>query len=238
MSGNRPSLAGAFAPVTPRGAKLEGMLAPKRNKVKEEPRDADATRPVEPALALVTEPTLEPEHVDASVPSGMSWAERGKEQRFDAPKRPAATSGAAVLPGSPSAQQASKKATNSRMKASETVPGAPRNVGVYLAPELLADVKEAVHLHRITYADLLLDAFDALDEEVIAREFRPETVPSSSGMPRRAARRRGSAGIQIQVRLDDEQIAWLDERVVEFDAPSRSALVSTAYKLHLKKENP
>jgi hypothetical protein len=114
------------------------------------------------------------------------------------------------------------------------VPGAPRNVGVYLAPQLLTDVKEAVHLQRITYADLLIDAFEAVDAALIAREFEPETVLTSSGMPRRAVRRRGSAGIQIQVRLDDGQIAWLDDKVVEFDAPSRSALVSAVYKLHLE----
>jgi hypothetical protein len=97
-------------------------------------------------------------------------------------------------------------------------------------------VKEAVHLQRITYADLLIDAFEAVDAALIAREFQPETILTSSGMPRRAVRRRGSAGIQIQVRLDDGQIAWLDQKVVEFSAPSRSALVSAVYKLHVSKE--
>jgi hypothetical protein len=90
-----------------------------------------------------------------------------------------------------------------------------------------------VHSARVTYADLLLDAFEALDPESIVREFRPETVPTASGMPRRAVRQRGSAGIQIQVRLDDDQVAWLDQKVIEFGAPSRSALVSTAFKLHV-----
>jgi hypothetical protein len=70
--------------------------------------------------------------------------------------------------------------------------------------------------------------------DTIAREFMPESVPTtSSGMPRRVPRRRGEAGIQIQVRLDGNQTAWLDDKVIEFNAPSRSALVSTVYRLYL-----
>lgn len=235
MSGNRPNLAGAFAPVTARGAKLEGMLAPKRRRISEDPADADTLRPVaSPHIAVVPEPTADPDPVDG--PTKINEHERGGrgEEAADTPKRKQVAETRQTDPSKP--QRTDRKAANSKARASQNVPGAPRNVGVYLAPELLAAVKEAVHLQRVTYADLLLDAFDALDDDIIAREFRPESVPSSSGMPRRAIRRRGSAGIQIQVRLDDEQIAWLDDKVIEFDAPSRSALVSTAYKLHLASE--
>ncbi|WP_400160548.1 hypothetical protein [Arthrobacter sp. BPSS-3] len=119
------------------------------------------------------------------------------------------------------------------MKASETVPGGLRNVGVYLPPALLADVKDAVYHARTTYADLLIDAFEALDEEQISGEFTVETMLTRSGMPRRVPRKRGEAGIQIQLRLDGLQVAWLDEKVVEFGAPSRSALVSAVFKLHV-----
>ncbi|WP_251039357.1 hypothetical protein [Arthrobacter sp. ISL-72] len=206
------------------------MLAPKRKKIQEVPADAETTRPIERALlAIATEPSSERKHVDASASSDVLGAEQGTEE----PSKPQKS--AANAASSSPTQQKYKTPANSRKKASEMVPGAPRNVGVYLAPELLVDVKEAVHRQRITYADLLLDAFDTLDEDVIIREFRSESVPSSSGMPRRVPRRRGSAGIQIQVRLDDEQIAWLDQKVVEFSAPSRSALVATTYKLHLTK---
>jgi hypothetical protein len=134
-----------------------------------------------------------------------------------------------------SQQPASKKAT-SAAKASELVPGALRNVGVYLPPALLAQVKDAVYQERTTYADLLIDAFEAVDDKQIAKEFTPVTTPTNSGMPRRAARKRGEAGIQIQLRLDGLQVAWLDEKVAEFDAPSRSALVSTVFKLHIQAE--
>ncbi|WP_261620170.1 MULTISPECIES: hypothetical protein [Pseudarthrobacter] len=130
-------------------------------------------------------------------------------------------------------QPASKKAT-SAAKASELAPGALRNVGVYLPPALLAQLKDAVYQERTTYADLLIDAFEAVDDKQIAREFTSVTTLTKSGMPRRAPRKRGEAGIQIQLRLDGLQVAWLDEKVTEFDAPSRSALVSTVFKLHIQ----
>lgn len=232
MSGNRPSLASAFAPVTPRGAKLEGMLAPKRKSSVERPADSDRMGPSEAAhVPVVPQPASGPKPVNAPIPVNASERNSGSEEVLDAS---AATSPDSVS-GPSKLQNTTRAPAKSGERASRTVPGAPRNVGVYLAPELLANVKDAVHFHRSTYADLLLDAFDAMDEEVLAREFRSESVPSASGMPRRAVRRRGSAGIQIQVRLDDDQIAWLDSKVVEFNAPSRSALVSTAFKLHLDK---
>jgi hypothetical protein len=132
-------------------------------------------------------------------------------------------------------QPAAKRAANAA-KASELVPGALRNVGVYLPPALLAQVKDAVYQKRTTYAELLVDAFEAVDDKQIAKEFTPDTTLTSSGMPRRAPRKRGEAGIQIQLRLDGLQVAWLDEKVTEFDAPSRSALVSAVFKLHIQAE--
>jgi hypothetical protein len=105
---------------------------------------------------------------------------------------------------------------------------------VYLPPALLAQVKDAVYQERTTYAELLVDAFEAVDDKQIAKEFTSETTLTSSGMPRRAPRKRGEAGIQIQLRLDGLQVAWLDEKVTEFDAPSRSALVSAVFKLHIQ----
>jgi hypothetical protein len=130
-------------------------------------------------------------------------------------------------------QTAAKKAANAT-KASELVPGALRNVGVYLPPALLAQVKDAAYQERTTYADLLIDAFEAVDDKQIAREFSSEIRLTSSGMPRRAPRKRGEAGIQIQLRLDRLQVDWLDEKVTEFDAPSRSALVSAVFKLYVQ----
>ncbi|WP_307106298.1 hypothetical protein [Arthrobacter globiformis] len=131
-------------------------------------------------------------------------------------------------------QQPDAKRAANATKASELVPGALRNVGVYLPPALLAQVKDAVYQERTTYAELLVDAFEAVDDKQIAKEFTSETTLTRSGMPRRAPRKRGEAGIQIQLRLDGLQVAWLDEKVTEFDAPSRSALVSAVFKLHIQ----
>ncbi|WP_223257011.1 hypothetical protein [Arthrobacter globiformis] len=131
-------------------------------------------------------------------------------------------------------QKPGSKKVATATKASELVPGALRNVGVYLPPALLAQVKDAIYQERTTYAELLIDAFEAVDDKQIAKEFTTETKLTRSGIPRRAPRKRGEAGIQIQLRLDGLQVAWLDEKVAEFDAPSRSALVSAAFKLYIQ----
>lgn len=230
MSGNRPSLAEAFAPgpsASTRGTKLEGLLPPKRRTTEGNPA-ATVTQPSgSPALTTAPEPTKAPDPAPATE----------TEQTTADPATPPKPVPAPRVSRQQSAKRpAGQTPTSSRPKTSDTVPGAPRNVGVYLAPQLLAAVKEAVYRDRSTYADLLIDAFETLEDARLAQEFEPESVLTNSGMPRRAVRRRGSAGIQIQVRLDDTQIAWLDQKVVEFDAPSRSALVSAAYKLHLSQE--
>jgi hypothetical protein len=243
MSG-RQSLAGAFAPVAPaRGAALQGLLAPKRG------RDALAPEPETdesvqaPGRELVqVPPAAAPEPADTQVPIQQPQADKQpteqppvEEVPFGAAgEREESTPTSVEAPKAATRQQpAAKKAANAT-KASELVPGALRNVGVYLPPALLAKVKDAVYQERTTYADLLIDAFEAVDDKQIAREFSPEIRLTSSGMPRRAPRKRGEAGIQIQLRLDGLQVAWLDEKVTEFDAPSRSALVSAVFKLHIQ----
>ncbi|MGG6382462.1 hypothetical protein [Paenarthrobacter sp. NEAU-H11] len=185
--------------------------------------------PVQPAAAP------EPAPVPIEQPQADKWpAEQAPVE--EAPLEAAQEERAPTVVKAPKAttrhQPGAKKAANAT-KASELVPGALRNVGVYLPPALLARVKDAVYQERTTYADLLIDAFEAVDDNQIANEFTPETTLTSSGMPRRAPRKRGEAGIQIQLRLDGLQVAWLDEKVAEFDAPSRSALVSAVLKLHI-----
>jgi hypothetical protein len=228
MSG-RQSLAGAFAPVAPaRGAALQGLLAPKRGRGA--PATEAETRESVEAPAREPAPTEQPQ-ADKQTPEQAPVEEAPLEAAGEQ-EEPAPTP--AKAPKANTRQRpASTKATNAT-KASERVPGALRNVGVYLPPALLAQVKDAVYQERTTYADLLIDAFEAVDDKQIAKEFSPETTLTSSGMPRRAPRKRGEAGIQIQLRLDGLQVAWLDEKVREFDAPSRSALVSAVFKLHIQ----
>lgn len=234
MSG-RPNLAGAFAPAAApvRGAALQGLLAPKRRgsgtqapepKVHEESVGA----PTREAFQASSPPESEPE-IDQDITVGQAPPE--VEERGAEEPEPVLASGQEQI-AAPWQKPAAKITGAPAVKASETVPGALRNVGVYLPPPLLADVKDAVYQGRTTYADLLIDAFEAVDEEQIAGQFTAETALTSSGMPRRAPRKRGEAGIQIQLRLDGLQVAWLDNKVIEFGAPSRSALVSAVFKLH------
>jgi hypothetical protein len=243
MSG-RQSLAGAFAPVAPaRGAALQGLLAPKPGRGAPAPEPETDESVQAPARELVqVPPAAAPEPADAQVPIEQSHVDKHPTEQVpveDVPfgaavEREEPTPPSVEAPKATTRQQpAAKKAANAT-KASELVPGALRNVGVYLPPALLAQVKDAAYQERTTYADLLIDAFEAVDDKQIAREFIPETTLTSSGMPRRAPRKRGEAGIQIQLRLDGLQVAWLDEKVTEFDAPSRSALVSAVFKLHIQ----
>ncbi|WP_285244215.1 hypothetical protein [Pseudarthrobacter sp. fls2-241-R2A-127] len=245
MSG-RQSLAGAFAPVAPaRGAALQGLLAPKRGRGTPTPEPTLKETPEVPARELVqAPPEAAPEPDDTQAPTEQPGPDIPPAEQATVEEAPLEGTGEREDSKPPSVktpkankpqQPASKKAT-SAAKASELVPGALRNVGVYLPPALLAQVKDAVYQQRTTYADLLIDAFEAVDDKQIADEFTPMTTLTNSGMPRRAPRKRGEAGIQIQLRLDGLQVAWLDEKVTEFDAPSRSALVSTVFKLHIQAE--
>lgn len=242
MSG-RQSLAGAFAPVAPaRGTALQGLLAPKRGRgaLASGPKTEESAEA--PAQELVQVPPAAPEPAETQAPTEQTQPYKLPTEQVSVDEAPPEAAGEREEPTptsikAPEAatrqQPAAKKAANAT-KASELVPGALRNVGVYLPPVLLAQVKDAIYRERTTYADLLIDAFEAVDDEQIAKEFTPETTLTSSGMPRRAPRKRGEAGIQIQLRLDGVQVAWLDEKVTEFDAPSRSALVSAAFKLHIQ----
>ncbi|MDZ8173257.1 hypothetical protein [Microbacterium xanthum] len=115
-----------------------------------------------------------------------------------------------------------------------------QNVAVYLEPDILALVRAAKTRTKTagepdrTYDELLVDALDHIPAEQLRAMFA--TVPTErSGGPlqRRARRVRGSGGIQIQLRLDGDQRRALDELTADVGAPSRSALVATAYRLHL-----
>ena len=134
---------------------------------------------------------------------------------------------------SPSTSVEGKAKPTKEPRASEKVPGPLRNVGVYVEPDLLARLKEWTRRQQITYSDLLVEAFDHVEDATIANEFEPERVSVGSGMPRRVRRPRGTAGIQIQLRLDGNQVEWLESKAQLLGAPSRSACVSTVFRLYI-----
>ena len=108
------------------------------------------------------------------------------------------------------------------------------NVAVYLEPDLLDLVRQQRRLTDVSYDQLVSDAFAAVTDDQLARAFRPEPgITGRSGMPTRQRRVRGTAGIQIQLRLDTNQRAWLDQKQDDVGAPSRSALVAAVLRLHL-----
>ena len=144
-----------------------------------------------------------------------------------------------VLP-EPAAAQAPAPATApqprpvTRPVTSSASGGGVATIGVYLAPQTLELAREAAQSRRITYTDLLVESFDFVTDAQLAAQFVPiEPLVQGKAMPTRARRRRGSAGIQMNLRLSTEQREWLDAKVLNLGAPSRSALVAEALRLHL-----
>jgi len=138
----------------------------------------------------------------------------------------------------PSPEDPAVVAVETASPASELVSGAIDSKGVYLPPELLKLVKNRIHVHKMNgedkaYTDLLIDAFEEIDFDDVTKHFRPELNISSSGIHRRVRRKRGTAGIQIQLRLDKGQERWIDAKAKETGAPSRSAFVSYVFELFL-----
>lgn len=115
-----------------------------------------------------------------------------------------------------------------------------QNVAVYLEPDILALVRAAksrtaaVGEPDKTYDELLVDALDHIPTEQLRAQFAADAPARNDGpLQRRTRRPRGSGGIQIQLRLDGSQRRALDQLTADADAPSRSALVAAAYRLHL-----
>ena len=84
--------------------------------------------------------------------------------------------------------------------------GGVATIGVYLAPSTLERACEAARERCITYTDLLVEAFDNVTDTQLAAEFAPPApLVQGRAMPTRARRRRGTAGIQMNLRLSSEQ---------------------------------
>lgn len=120
-----------------------------------------------------------------------------------------------------------------RSSAARPARAGTRNVAAYLPPATLQAAGEWTRTNDQTYADLLVKAFDEVAPDVLRRAFVPRSTSTSAGMPRRAVVPRGATGIQRQVRLDDAQLAWLDQQVVDLGAPSRSALIAAVVGIFL-----
>lgn len=106
-----------------------------------------------------------------------------------------------------------------------------RSVAVYLPVEILERLRMTARSREMTYADLLVEAAATHLDEVAGSFVVP--VRTGTGMPARVGRRTPQPGVQVQLRLDGYQVAWLDEQAVRLGAPSRTALVVALLRQHL-----
>lgn len=134
-------------------------------------------------------------------------------------------------PAEPGKEQRSTRAA--RAQTPPDTGGGVGNVAVYLEPDVLQRLKaERLRTGR-TYDEVLVRAFDDVSDDVLQQAFTPGQAPTQSAMPQRQRRVRGTAGIQVNLRIDRAQVAWLTEKQHSVGAPSRSALAATALRLHL-----
>ncbi len=194
----------------------------------------------------MSEPQIErPNLADAFKGSGSGRAASlgGLLPKNTRPADPAtADTAVAVEPAAPRQKPTPKPATERPMAVRRAAAqhAGVQNVAVYLEPDILALVRAAKTRTTTagepdkTYDELLVDALDHIPTEQLRAEFASAPTEHSAGpLQRRARRARGSGGIQIQLRLDGDQRRALDELTADAGAPSRSALVAAAYRLHL-----
>lgn len=111
------------------------------------------------------------------------------------------------------------------------------SVPAYVEPDVLAAVRAAKRKGvpagqaDLTYDELLLDAIDELGSDRIREAFHPAAVEGAGVVSRRVRRVRGTGGQQIQLRLSRTQQQQLAVLIEVVGAPSRSAFVSTVFRL-------
>lgn len=109
-----------------------------------------------------------------------------------------------------------------------------RGVVVYLPVELMEKLRVTGRSRDMTYADLLVEAAAAhLDD--VAETLAPPALasPSRGAMPGRATPQRKQPGVQVALRLNGHQVAWLDAAALRLGAASRTALVVALFRAHL-----
>lgn len=108
-----------------------------------------------------------------------------------------------------------------------------RNVAVYVPLDLLTRLRQTSRSRELTYAELVVEAAEAHLDEMATAFVQGQGHSTRSGMPVRPIRQRSDPGVQVQIRLDGHQVAWLDQQVERLGAPSRSALVAGLLRAHL-----
>ncbi|MFJ8896627.1 hypothetical protein ACIRCZ_18740 [Leifsonia sp. NPDC102414] len=111
------------------------------------------------------------------------------------------------------------------------------NKAVYLRPTLLESLRIYKRSTGLTYADILVEAFDNIDDAKLIDAFAVQPRISKSGMPVATTVQRGGEGLQINLRLNAAQVEWLSGKEEVVGAPSRSALVAKVFELFFEDRN-
>jgi hypothetical protein len=130
-----------------------------------------------------------------------------------------------------------------RRKATEPRPAAPTedldeivNLPIYLPEELRQELLTLMP-RGTTYADVLLEAFEGVDESTLAAYFTPTARVSASGMPLPAQKPNPGSGPQRQFRVRRAQLQWIEALSERVHAPNRSVLCVAALRLHIEDRN-
>lgn len=117
--------------------------------------------------------------------------------------------------------------------------GGLRPVTIYVPREVGQRLRETARRRETTLTDTVIEAINAHLAEIPNYTGAVSAGITGSLMPRPAgARRRRRDGrmrdrSDFQIRLDGNQLAWLDHQVAQAGAGSRSAFVTIALQLHL-----
>ena len=256
----RESLEDAFSPPSGpgrRGAGLARMLPPTRAprpSVPVDPADtAEQTSPAVRSTAPGMPMPVEPEHSETppdpkvasntqapSIPDNASQTNPGEalqsaKSRMSSLTPPSADPEAAgdVKPAEPAASSTPTMDVDDAPVDVDTV----ENMPIYIDSATLTALKAEKGRIGGTYADV---AEVALDEQIgeVAEILRLGSAKSPqagafSSLPKRRRSPQIRGGIQVQLRFTKAQRDWLDEKVAEFGAPSRSVVVAVALQIQL-----
>jgi hypothetical protein len=210
MTSDRPKLGGIFGGTPDRTADLAGILGSPA----EVPPTADAAEAVEDDAPDTT--------------AGERPLDAGPEpiaaKRATRPVRP--TRSAPTRSDQPRAAVAAKDAT----AGNKVVP-------VVLDASILQDLREFAARTEQTQGSVALRAIEAHADELASHWSTPASDPGRPGRlfgTHTSLRRRTEPGVQTQLRIAAPDAETLDELAVQWDAPSRSALVNEALRRYVR----
>lgn len=255
----RESLEDAFsAPSGPgrRGAGLARMLPPTRAprpSVPVDPADtaeqtSPAVRSTAPGMPMPVEPVHSEPRLDpkvASTTQAPSMPDNASQTPPVVTLQPAKPPMSSLTPPSLDSEAAGdvKPAEPAAPTPAMDVDDAPvdvdavENMPIYIDSATLTALKAEKGRIGGTYAEV---AEVALDEQIgevgeILRQGSAKSPQAGafSSLPKRRKSPQIRGGIQVQLRFTKAQRDWLDEKVAEFGAPSRSVVVAVALQIHL-----